>query len=109
MLDQECREDNVGTLPFLCAIDTLYALPPEMGPGSIVLKAPSVLLNASAPGVIPSPGAQCCVWGGRIYTGVGPVSCRAGWPCFMLRGSGLGPLWYHWGSKPQLISCEPNV
>lgn len=33
-------------------------LPQETGPGSVVLKAPSVLLNAPTPGVLPGPEAQ---------------------------------------------------
>ena len=48
------------------------------------------------------------VWGGGIYTGVGLVSYRAGWPCsrwvVLSLKSSLGPVWYLCGSKPQLIS-----
>lgn len=67
-LNQEWREGNVETLPFMCVINSLCDyLPQEIGPGSVVLKAPCVLLNVSAPGVMAGPEAQRCVWVAHLY------------------------------------------
>lgn len=67
-LNQEWREGNVETLPFMCVINSLCDyLPQEIGPGSVVHKAPCVLLNVSAPGVMAGPEAPCCVWVAHLY------------------------------------------
>lgn len=87
---------NFETLLFMCVIDTLHDLLQAVGPNSVIFKATSILLTASASAGDDTWTSGIVVCGSGVYTGVRLVSYRAGWPrlCSMfIFGSCMVPLW----------------